>query len=86
MLGSIIFISRFDTELDKDGDNLLSREEILAWIIPSNEDIAEEEVSVQDQAIFPSISRHLSFFSLSLSFYLSLYISLTLSLSSILSI
>jgi len=36
---------RFDTELDKDGDNLLSREEILAWIIPSNEDIAEEEVS-----------------------------------------
>ena len=77
MLGSVIFISRFDTELDKDGDNLLSREEILAWIIPSNEDIAEEEVSVQDQVIFPSIYRHLSFF-LSLSFVLSTSLSITL--------
>jgi len=36
---------RFDNELDKNGDNLLSREEILAWIIPSNEEIAEEEVN-----------------------------------------
>jgi len=35
---------RFDSELDKNEDNLLSREEILAWIIPSNEDIATEEV------------------------------------------
>ena len=39
-----IFLSRFDSELDKNGDNLLSKEEILAWIIPSNEDIADEEV------------------------------------------
>jgi len=36
---------RFDSELDKNGDNLLSKEEILAWIIPSNEDIADEEVN-----------------------------------------
>ncbi|XP_023324145.1 reticulocalbin-2 [Eurytemora carolleeae] len=36
---------RFDTELDKNQDNLLSKEEILAWIIPSNEDIASEEVN-----------------------------------------
>jgi len=36
---------RFDTELDKNEDNLLSREEILGWIIPSNEDTAEEEVN-----------------------------------------
>lgn len=38
------WILRFDTELDKNQDNLLSKEEILAWIIPSNEDIASEEV------------------------------------------
>jgi len=36
---------RFDSELDKNGDNLLSREEIHAWIIPSNEEIADEEVN-----------------------------------------
>lgn len=35
---------RFDNELDKNGDNILNREEIIAWIIPSNEDIAKEEV------------------------------------------
>jgi Ca2+-binding EF-hand superfamily protein len=36
---------RFDTELDKNGDHHLSREEILGWIIPSNEETAEEEVN-----------------------------------------
>jgi len=36
---------RFDNDLDKNGDNLLSHEEIYAWIIPSNEEIAEEEVN-----------------------------------------
>jgi len=35
---------RFDNELDKNGDNALSKEEIFAWIIPSNEDIAKDEV------------------------------------------
>ena len=35
---------RFDNELDKNGDNVLSKDEILAWIIPSNEEIAKEEV------------------------------------------
>merc|ERR1712113_624137 len=35
---------RFDTELDKNGDNSLNKEEILEWIIPSNEDVAKEEV------------------------------------------
>lgn len=35
---------RFDTELDKNGDNSLNKEEIVAWIIPSNEDVANEEV------------------------------------------
>lgn len=39
-------MSRFDNELDKNGDNLLSKEEILAWIIPSNEEIATEEVGL----------------------------------------
>ena len=37
-------IVRFDSELDKNGDNSLNREEILGWIVPSNEDIATEEV------------------------------------------
>jgi len=35
---------RFDNELDKNGDNVLNKEEIAAWIIPSNEEIATEEV------------------------------------------
>jgi hypothetical protein len=35
---------RFDSELDKNGDMSLNREEILGWIVPSNEDIATEEV------------------------------------------
>jgi len=36
---------RFDNELDKNGDSILNREEIIAWIIPSNEEIATEEAS-----------------------------------------
>merc|ERR1712073_275138 len=35
---------RFDNELDTNKDNVLTKEEIMAWIIPSNEDIAKEEV------------------------------------------
>jgi len=35
---------RFDADLDKDKDGKMNREEILAWMIPSNEDMAEEEV------------------------------------------
>lgn len=35
---------RFDSELDKNGDASLNTEEILAWIIPSNEEIATDEV------------------------------------------
>jgi len=36
---------RFDNELDKNGDSSLNKEEIIAWIIPSNEEIATEEAS-----------------------------------------
>jgi len=36
---------RFDNDLDKNGDNILNKEEIIAWIIPSNEEIANEEVT-----------------------------------------
>ena len=36
---------RFDNELDRNGDNVLSKEEIYAWIIPSNEEIAKDEVN-----------------------------------------
>merc|ERR1712025_990809 len=35
---------RFDSELDKNGDSSLNTEEILAWIIPSNEEISTDEV------------------------------------------
>ncbi|CAB4066549.1 unnamed protein product [Lepeophtheirus salmonis] len=34
---------RFDDELDDDGNGYMDREEISSWIIPSNEEIAEEE-------------------------------------------
>lgn len=36
---------KFDHEFDKDGDGRLNGAEILSWIIPSNDEIAEEEVS-----------------------------------------
>ncbi|XP_042226180.1 reticulocalbin-2-like isoform X2 [Homarus americanus] len=35
---------KFDQEHDKDGDGILDRNEILAWVVPTNEDIAEDEV------------------------------------------
>lgn len=36
---------KFDLEHDKNKDGQLTREEILSWIVPSNEEIAEEEVT-----------------------------------------
>lgn len=36
---------RFDNDLDQNGDQLLSEAEIMAWIVPSNDDIAQEEVN-----------------------------------------
>lgn len=36
---------RFDKELDKNSDGSLGRSEILDWLIPSSDSIAEEEVS-----------------------------------------
>ena len=43
-----IFLSllRFDSELDKNGDASLDTEEILTWIIPTNEEIATDEVII----------------------------------------
>ncbi|XP_019871324.2 reticulocalbin-2 isoform X2 [Aethina tumida] len=35
---------KFDKELDKDGDGRLGGNEILSWVVPSNDEIAEEEV------------------------------------------
>lgn len=35
---------KFDHDFDKDGDGFLNHNEILAWIIPSNEQVATEEV------------------------------------------
>ena len=35
---------RFDSELDKDKDGVMNREEIKAWMIPSNDEIATDEV------------------------------------------
>lgn len=35
---------KFDTELDKNHDGKLTGEEIVSWLIPSNDEIAEEEV------------------------------------------
>ncbi|XP_031639072.1 reticulocalbin-2 [Contarinia nasturtii] len=36
---------RFDSEHDKDGDGLLNENEILSWIVPSNDDVATDEVN-----------------------------------------
>ena len=35
---------KFDHEFDKDNDGFLNHDEILKWIIPSNDQIAEDEV------------------------------------------
>ncbi|XP_042855804.1 reticulocalbin-2-like isoform X3 [Penaeus japonicus] len=35
---------KFDNDHDKDGNGILDRHEILAWVVPTNEDIAEDEV------------------------------------------
>ncbi len=35
---------RFDSELDKDGNGRLDRAEILSWMVPSNEEMARDEV------------------------------------------
>ena len=42
---------RFDGDLDKNGDNVLNTEEILAWIIPSNEEIATDEVRKSEKSV-----------------------------------
>ncbi|XP_055542509.1 reticulocalbin-2 isoform X2 [Wyeomyia smithii] len=36
---------RFDNDYDKDGDGYLNGNEILSWILPSNEEVAEDEVA-----------------------------------------
>lgn len=36
---------RFDNDFDKDGDGYLNGNEILSWILPSNEEVAEDEVA-----------------------------------------
>lgn len=35
---------KFDNEFDKDSDGSLNHNEILSWIVPSNEEVAAEEV------------------------------------------
>nr|CAD7463063.1 unnamed protein product [Timema tahoe] len=35
---------KFDQELDKDSDGRLNSAEILSWVVPSNDEIAQEEV------------------------------------------
>ncbi|CAG2058959.1 unnamed protein product [Timema podura] len=35
---------KFDQELDKDSDGKLNSAEILSWVVPSNDEIAQEEV------------------------------------------
>lgn len=35
---------KFDKDFDKDGDGYLNHNEILSWIVPSNDEVATEEV------------------------------------------
>lgn len=37
--------NRFDNDFDKDGDGYLNGNEILSWILPSNDEVAEDEVA-----------------------------------------
>ena len=37
---------RFDSDLDKDKDGLLTDAEIIAWVIPDNNEIATDEVRI----------------------------------------
>ncbi|XP_055638809.1 reticulocalbin-2 [Toxorhynchites rutilus septentrionalis] len=36
---------RFDNDFDKDGDGYLNGNEVLSWILPSNDEVAEDEAS-----------------------------------------
>lgn len=36
---------RFDNDFDKNGDGYLNGNEILSWILPSNDEVAEDEVA-----------------------------------------
>lgn len=36
---------RFDNDYDKDGDGYLNGNEILSWILPSNDEVADDEVA-----------------------------------------
>lgn len=36
---------KFDTDFDKDNDGYLNHIEILSWVVPSNDDVATEEVN-----------------------------------------
>ncbi|GAB0093394.1 reticulocalbin-2 [Sergentomyia squamirostris] len=40
----IVEKEKFDNEYDKDGDGHLNGAEILAWVVPSNDDVATDEV------------------------------------------
>ena len=40
---------RFDSDLDKDKDGLLTDAEIIAWVIPDNNEIATDEVRILNE-------------------------------------
>ena len=42
---------RFDSDLDKDKDGLLTDAEIIAWVIPDNNEIATDEVRILNELI-----------------------------------
>ncbi|CAH0381721.1 unnamed protein product [Bemisia tabaci] len=41
----IVEKEKFDSEYDKDKDGKLNSDEIISWVVPSNHEIAEEEVN-----------------------------------------
>ena len=42
---TLIFGYRFDDDLDKDKDGSLNDAEIIAWVIPDNNEVATDEVN-----------------------------------------
>ena len=44
-IGEFVSVPRFDSDLDKNKDGFLDEAEIIAWVIPDNNEIATDEVN-----------------------------------------
>lgn len=47
-------------DYDKDNDGRLDPQELLSWVVPNNQGIAQEEVSITE-LLFPSLTHTLCY-------------------------